>query len=509
MRTIAASLNGSPNLKSVKPSECRATATYAVPRARFSLKRCTQCAIADRKRNAFHPDLNRASLEERLVLSVPPGFTFVTPQQALQFRAAFGRVLRSTEFGVRTEIQAQARQLFASGTPTAQQLADFEANADGTILAGTNAIANMFALLPGSQRQLVPGTARALLASSQNSLLSRVHNVVANSSDTSSVTSLETALTRNVRSAFGNVGAQATQFLANQNLNRDVLFASDGSESLSQFIGDRIISQFGNNLGNLALAFPTVANSVLFANGADTASPAAIQQFNQLATPALGLAAFTLGNELQLLPNGTSVIPALQNALFSTTTGTTGTATGTTGTVGTTGTTTTTPTSLFAALQALPMTSTDFANAVPSVFSTAFSNLTGVLSPFVGTFPTPTFTLKSTPAAGVFSSNFTGSTFQSGFLNGFGSGFVGFGVAPTTLNTNLGTGFNNFVSTANPTLGFITPPITVSTGAGTGVVGTVGVTTGSGAGTGTGTTTTGTGTGTGTGGGTTGTGTIG
>ena len=106
------------------------------------------------------PESEPAS-KNALVLSVPPGFNFVSPQQASQFRAAFGRVFRSTEFGVRTEIQAQARQLFASGTPTAQQMADFEANADGTIVAGTSAVANMFALLPGAQRRLVPSTARA------------------------------------------------------------------------------------------------------------------------------------------------------------------------------------------------------------------------------------------------------------------------------------------------------------------------------------------------------------
>ena len=94
------------------------------------------------------------------------------------------------------------------------------------------------------------------------------------------------------------------------------MFANDGSENLSQFIGDRIISQFANNLGNLVLAVPTVANSVLFANGATTASPAAVQQFNQMTTQALGLTAFTLGNELQLLPNGTSVIPALSELAF-------------------------------------------------------------------------------------------------------------------------------------------------------------------------------------------------
>ena len=288
-----------------------------------------------RNRPAFRPNLSAASLEERVVLSVPPGFNFVSPQQAAQFRAAFGRAMRATQFAVRTQIRNQAQQLFASGTPTAQQIADFEANAQGTVVAGTSALANMFALLPGSQQRLVPSTARMLLANNQNSLLSKIDNIVNNTNVMSSLPSLQTALRQNVRSVMGNVRTQAGQFLANQNLNTMVINASDGSQSLPQFIGDRIVTQLANNLGNLSLAFPNVANSVLFANGATTASPTAVQQFNQMVTPALGIIANNLGNELQLLPHGSSLIPSLQNAIFGTTTGTTGTGTTGTGTTGT------------------------------------------------------------------------------------------------------------------------------------------------------------------------------
>ena len=177
--------------------------------------------------------------------------------------------------------------------------------------------------------------------------MSRVANIAANGGDLSSLASLENALTQNVRTVFGNVRTVAEQYVANDNLNNTVLYASDGSESLSQFVGDRIISQLANNLGNMALAYPAVGNSVLFANGATTASTAAVQQLNQMTTSALGLTAFTLGNELQLLPGGTTLIPALQNAIFGTVTGTTGTTIGTT--TGTTGTTSTTPTSLYSA----------------------------------------------------------------------------------------------------------------------------------------------------------------
>src|SRR5262249_40229945 len=144
------------------------------------------------------------------------------------------------------------------------------------------------------------------------------------------------------------------------------------------------------------------------------ATTAATQQFNQMVSPALALAAFNLGNELQLLPNASSIAPALQNALFAVTngttgTGTTGTGTGTIGT-GTTGTGTT-PISLLAALQALPNTSTEFLNAVPNTFSTALSNVTGVLNPFVGTIPSQTVALPTVASPSVFNSTFTGNTF--------------------------------------------------------------------------------------------------
>jgi hypothetical protein len=468
-----------------------------------------------RNRKSVRPDLCRAGLEDRLVLSLPPGYTFTTPAQVAQLGGALNRVLRSTEFGVRTQIQAAARQLLAGTTPTAQQVADFQADADGMIVAGTSSTANLLALLPGSQNRLLPGTVRALLSSNQNSLLSRVQNIVANTNDMSSSAALDTAIAQAVRNTFGTVQAQADQTFANENFNRAILYSTSGAESLAQFVGDRIVTQFSNNFGNLAVAFPSVANSVLFANGATTASAAAIQELNQMATPALASAAYTLGNELQLLPGGTTIIPALQTALFGTTTsttnptGTTGTTTGTpTGALGTR----TTPLSLLDALQALPTTTTttmDLAAALPTAFSTAFGNLANTLNQFLGTTPIPTMNLPTTTTAGVFSPTFTGNTFENGFLGGFGSGFAGFGMAPSTLNTNFGTGFNSFVSTANPALGFITPPIVVSTGSGTGVVGTIGVTTGSGAGsTGTGTTGTGT-TATGTAGtGTTGSGTI-
>jgi hypothetical protein len=52
------------------------------------------------------------------------------------------------------------------------------------------------------------------------------------------------------------------------------------------------------------------------------------------------------------------------------------------------------------------------------------------------------------------------------------------------MNTNFSTGFNNFVSTANPSFGFFGPTTTFGAGAGAGVVGAGGVTTDTGVGSG-------------------------
>jgi hypothetical protein len=58
-----------------------------------------------------------------------------------------------------------------------------------------------------------------------------------------------------------------------------------------------------------------------------------------------------------------------------------------------------------------------------------------------------------------FGSQFTGSSFENGFNNGFAtdtkSGFVGLGTAPSAFNTNVGTGFNNTVSTVSQGLGLV------------------------------------------------------
>jgi hypothetical protein len=266
-------------------------------------------------------------------------------------------------------------------------------------------------------------------------------------------------------------------------------------------MGQQLVSQLGNALGSLAQSFPGVANSVLFPNGvagASSPSQALINQFGTMASSALSTSALQLGSDLSLFGGNSNVATQLQSLLFGTGTGTgTGIGTGTS--------------SLASALQGLSFGSSDVNSAITNAFNTGFSNLLSPINSFLGLQSQSNSTLPTDGLTSMFGSQFTGSSFNSGFNNGFAtgtnSGFVGFGVAPTTsvFNTNFGTGFNQMVSTITQDVGLGVGGTNLTGNSGT-TIGTPGGSTGTSTGTGgtTGTGTTGTGT---TGTGTTGTGT--
>ena len=190
---------------------------------------------------------------------------------------------------------------------------------------------------------------------------------------------------------------------------------------------------------------------MLFADGATTATPEAQHAFAQQYLSALGISAFLLGNGLSLLPGLTSSLtPQLQTALFGTGEN---------------------ATSLFSALQGLPTTSEGFSSAASTAFNNAFQSLASPLSQFFA-LPTTsqTFALPTSNLAGPFGSEF--STFGNGFNSGFGTGFPGFGTAPTTADVNFGDGFTSIIARQNPLLGF-NPPTLSGTGSLTGINGGV------------------------------------
>ena len=70
-------------------------------------------------------------------------------------------------------------------------------------------------------------------------------------------------------------------------------------------------------------------------------------------------------------------------------------------------------------------------------------------------------------ASSVFAPTFTNSNAFSGFNSGFGSGFPGFGTAPTSgFNSNFGNGFNNTINPGTTTFGFAAPSILLTPGGG-------------------------------------------
>jgi len=402
-----------------------------------------------KKSMAFRPSLNDSGLETRTVLSggglaAAAQANIANAMQTRLILSALRNQNRAAANNLRTLIDSQVAQLFANGPPTAQQRADFNAQVSGEVFAKAFQLSSQNSLLPGSTR-LVSMLQNSLLGNGRNSLLTRIQNFSQRVGISGSPQRLEAAISHQLNTTFAGTGARLNNFLATTPLNRLSVDQTGQRIPLQQFMGSQIISQLGNTLGSLAQSFNTNANSSLFANGATTATPANQLAFLNQAGGALGTAAFQLGSDISLFPfNSSGVGPQLQSALFGNT-----------------------PTSLFTQLQNLPNSSTNFSTAAANAFNGGFSSLTSPLNDF--------FFLKGSPNLSLPTSQFTnviGPSFASvsnGFSDGFGSGFMGFGTAPTTFNTNFGTGFNNIVTTTNFGNGFNVPTVNTLP---TGVIGT-------------------------------------
>lgn len=351
-----------------------------------------------------------------------------------QFRDIFIRQFHTALRDLRSMINAQSAQLFASGTPTPQQLTDFNQFVNGAVNAAAFRVSSLAALLPGSSARLVPGIQQAFLGSGPASLVSRIQFIATNPNLTTS-TALQNALSSAVVRTFLNNQAQLRTFFNTTNLGRLSVNQFGQPIPLPQFIGSQVVSQFGNTLGLLAQGVPTLANTTLFANGVTTPTLTAQQAFAQQLGQALGLAAFQLGGNLSLFPAAsTTLIPQLQPLLFGTGTGTN---------------------SLLTTLQGVPLTATNFSPAVTSAFTTTFPTLINPLNTFFGLPAATPLTLPAGTIPSIFNTAFL--DFGAGFNSGFGTGFPGFGTFPTTFNPNFSTGFFNMITGLNPTFGFTQP----------------------------------------------------
>ena len=451
---------------------------------------------ASRRNHTFRPTLDDQILEERIVLS-PVSAPIVRTHASLmvtselnaltaslsgrQLNNAVTREVRAINKSAQTEIRSQIAQLYANGKPTAQQKADFVAMSNGVLAATALQLSSLASLLPAGSNVLAPGIQSSLLGSQSNSVASRIAQAV----DSGRIGATSHALTAAVNQTINRATTQRVSSF-NTYLNGNAPYALSLDQSgnvipLGQYIGNQIISQVGNSLGSLSQSFNQAANSMLFANGATTASLANQQAFAQQYQSALGVAAAQLSTGLSLAPSlASSLAPQLQTALFDTGSNST---------------------SLFNALQNLPTSNNQFGTAASGAFNSTFQNLTSTLStPF--NLSGLSTTLPSSNISSLFGSQYT--TFGNGYLGGFGTGFPGFGTPTTSFNTNFGTGFNNFISSVNTTFGFNVPTIDgtgslTGTGNGTGTlpgsgstsIGTIdgtGSLTGTGSGVGTGTT---------------------
>jgi hypothetical protein len=370
----------------------------------------------------------------------PPPMSLMSLRlQTAQLRANYVRQFQAASADLKSAVRADVAQLFANGAaPTAQQMANFNAQLAGAVDATAFRLSSQAALLPNSSARLVPAIQNSLLGSAPNTLVSRMNALVNSSAVNGSAQTLQSALVTQINRASLQNTAQVRNFFNTAALNRASVNSSGQRIPLAQFMGQQVVNQVGNTFGTLAQSFPVVANSMLFPNEVTTASPTQelFQEFGLQLRNALSTAQFQLSSDMALFPGSSAVTQRIQPAIFGSPTSTT---------------------SLMAALQNLPFGSSNFNSAAATTFNTAFQNVITPINTFFRNATQSNVTLPTSGFTSPFMSTFTGSTFNSGFNNGFATGtnpgFIGFGTAPTTFNAEFGNGFQNLIDNLPTTSG--------------------------------------------------------
>jgi hypothetical protein len=472
-------------------------------------------------RKAFRPSMIGAPLEERVVLSsTPVWMTFLrgpaggpsgpsdpSGLTARDLATTYNQQFNAARDALRQFVHDQIATLYGAdnlgpnGRPTQEALAAFNHNVAGALNATALGLSSQVALLPGSAERLIPTLQQSLLGDDLRSLAGRVGRQIGTPWGISSPRLLQNSLDRLINSNFATGSRQVSVFLRSPGLASQAIDPTTGLQvPLSQYIGTQAAQQLNNTFGTLANSVGPLAQSTLFdPTGAFNAQ--GVEAFRQQYANALNTAAYQANGILSILPNSSPIRSQLQSSFFGTGTGGgTGTPTG----------------NFFNALTGVfptgtgpnptPFTMNEFNTAFQNGFTSAFQNFNGVVGPFLnggtpgsggGTQLPSGFFQNGATFPSVFGPQFTGGAFNNGFNNGFattGTGFPGFGTAPTGFNQAFGTGFNNFITNVN-SLGGITGPLlgTPGTGTGSGTIGgefgglTPGSSTGTGTGTGTGT----------------------
>ena len=169
-----------------------------------------------KRRNAFHPSLTEASLEERVVLASgtvpltpppapPPVYSRILVggpvhwRTAKQLRAAYAHQARIETLLLQNVVGREITQFYVSHpAPTAQQLSTLKANVQGTVDAAALVLTSQTSLLPGSRARLVPGIQSALVGTTPHSLATRLNTILSSTRFTASAPRLVTAISRQI-----------------------------------------------------------------------------------------------------------------------------------------------------------------------------------------------------------------------------------------------------------------------------------------------------------------------
>jgi len=449
-------------------------------------------ATPRKNRIAFRPALNDIRLEDRVVLNA-------TPRSALIGAGALGAArqeqlaLRQIHRTYLNELHAsrnfltqfannQAAALFGTpgnlgpnGRPTQAAIGVYSDSMAGGINATVFRLSAQMSILPRSAR-VVEAVQNSFGGLQPNSLASRVSRLIDSGRAGNSQRLLQRVVNRDINQTFRADTAALGNFFQNTPLSRLSVNPTTGQRiPITQYLGEQAVNQINNIFGALVNSVEGIAAQTIFdANG--NFIPSAVPAFQQLYANALGTAATQLAGVLSVFPNGQSLAPQLQEALFAT---------------GTNPQTGLPNVSLLNALinsfpqtqpvalavgapggpvvgpQQGPFDLSQFRTTFQNQFTPAFQNFATPINSFFGVTPTtglPTgFFQTGATFPNLFNPAFTSTNFNSGFNNGFlasGSGFPGFGIAPTGFNSQFGTGFNNFVSSMNSPFGFTVPTFT-------------------------------------------------
>ena len=290
-----------------------------------------------KRRTAFRPTLNDVRLEDRVVLNggvvtahvatLPAAISpAVRAQQSgsqntftrRELLAVYHQQFNAARNSLQQALSTQITQLYANGRPSAEQLANFRAQASGAINATAFGVSSQLALLPRATDRLVAQLQSELLGNNRGSLVSRINTFVNSSRINQSAGRLDTAIARTLGSFTNQARGQFTNFLNTTPIYQLSQDATTGARiPLSQYMAQQVVGQVGNTLASLSQSFPTVATAALFNNGTMITDPAVQQAFGAQLGSALGTVNYQLANSIGVFRGlGSTLAPTLQQAFY-------------------------------------------------------------------------------------------------------------------------------------------------------------------------------------------------